>query len=170
MKFNRVIQKLFLSTAIMVISLNIMGCSNKKAVTKSNIKNESIDIQKTLVKKEYIDLNLKNDDFILIDTRSDEEFNGWNLNSGIKGGHIPGAINLSFNLLEGLNENEVKKIFEKNGLSPEKNIVVYSNYGIESLKLYNILKKSGYKNVANYEGGMQDWSSDNSLEIEKLKN
>jgi len=170
--FKKITHRLFLSTAIMIISLNIMGCSNEKTITelKENIQNESIDIQEVLLTKKYIDLNLKNNNFILIDTRSDEEFNGWTIDENIKGGHIPGAINLSFNLLEGLNENEAKEILKKNGLSPEKNIVVYSNYGKESLSLYNVLKKFGYKHVANYQGGMEEWSMDSSLKVEKLKN
>ncbi len=156
----------------MITSLNIVGCSNEKAVTESkeSIKNKSIHIQEALVTKEYIYSSIKNDNFILIDTRSDEEFNGWAIDKNIKGGHIPGAINLSFNLLKGLNEDEVRKLFIKNGLSPEKNIVVYSNYGKESLNLYNVLKKIGYKYVANYQGGMEEWSKDNSLKVEKLKN
>ncbi|UUV17980.1 rhodanese-like domain-containing protein [Fusobacteria bacterium ZRK30] len=151
----------FIVTILIILGFVNYGC--RRAPVKEVNNQDTI---KT-VTKEYIK-NTEN--LIVIDTRSDEEFNGWSLNKGIKGGHIPGAINLSAKLLEGLNDNEMKKIFKKNGLSPEKNIVVYSNYGKESLKLYNILKKSGYKNVANYEGGMQDWSKDNSLEVEKLKN
>lgn len=152
-----------------IIILIILGSVNygcRRAPVKEVSNQDAI----KAVTKEYINLNLKEDNFMVIDTRSDEEFNGWSLNEGIKGGHISGAINLQSKLLEGLNDSEMKKIFEKNGLSPEKNIVVYSNYGKDSLKLYNILKKSGYKSVANYEGGMQDWSNDNSLEVDKLKN
>lgn len=172
MKYNKIILKLFLSTAIIAMSLSTIGCSNEVTGNRlrTNVKNDSIHKQEVTVTKEYIYLNLKEDNFIVIDTRSDEEFNGWSLNKDIKGGHIPGAINLSAKLLEGLNENEIKNIFTKNGISPDKNIVVYSNYGKGSLKIYNVLKKSGYKNVANYQGGMQDWSRDNSLEVEKLKN
>jgi len=164
MKYKKTILKLFLFMTIIGTLLSAIGCS------KQVVKDEPIHIKETSVTKEYINLNLKSDNFIIIDTRTDEEFNGWSLNKGIKGGHIPGAINLQSKLLEGLNDNEIKKILTKNGLSLEKNIVVYSNYGKDSLKLYNILKKSGYKDVANYEGGMQDWSKDSSLKVEKLKN
>ena len=164
MKYKKTILKLFLFMTVIGTLLSAIGCS------KQVVKGEPIYIKETSVTKEYVNLNLKSDDFIIIDTRTDEEFNGWSLNKGIKGGHIPGAINLQSKLLEGLNDNEIKKMLTKNGLSPEKNIVVYSNYGKDSLKLYNILKKSGYKDVANYEGGMQEWSKDSSLKVEKLKN
>ena len=101
MKYNKIILKLFLSTAIIAMSLSTIGCSNEVTGNRlrTNVKNDSIHKQEVTVTKEYIYLNLKEDNFIVIDTRSDEEFNGWSLDKDIKGGHISGAIKLSAKLL-----------------------------------------------------------------------
>ena len=78
---------------------------------------------------------LKQDNLVLIDVRSKEEYNE---------SHIPRAINIPYDELE----NKVK--YDK-GL----NIVVYSYNDSRSHLATTVLEKLGYKNI--YEGDMSDY-------------
>lgn len=78
---------------------------------------------------------LKQDNLVLIDVRSKEEYNE---------SHIPRAINIPYNELE----NKVK--YDK-----DLNIVVYSYNDSRSHLATTVLEKLGYKNI--YEGDMSDY-------------
>ena len=78
---------------------------------------------------------LKQDNLVLIDVRSKEEYNE---------SHIPRAINIPYDELE----NKVK--YDK-----ALNIVVYSYNDSRSHLATTVLEKLGYKNI--YEGDMSDY-------------
>ena len=78
---------------------------------------------------------LKQDNLVLIDVRSKEEYNE---------SHIPRAINIPYDELE----NKVK--YDK-----DLNIVVYSYNDSRSHLATTVLEKLGYKNI--YEGDMSDY-------------
>ena len=78
---------------------------------------------------------LKQDNLVLIDVRSKEEYNE---------SHIPRAINIPYDELE----NKVK--YDK-----DLNIVVYSYNDSRSHLATAVLEKLGYKNI--YEGDMSDY-------------
>jgi len=85
----------------------------------------------------------KNEDFVLFDARVSKSF---------EKEHIIGAISLPVNEAEDRAEIIV----------PDKNkeIIVYcsSKYCSTSAFLVEILVDLGYTNVANYEGGIEDWT------------
>ena len=43
---------------------------------------------------------LKNPDWVVVDTRLNDSFNGWKLDGVHRGGHIPGAVDFSANWLK----------------------------------------------------------------------
>ena len=79
---------------------------------------------------------LKQDNLVLIDVRSKEEYNE---------SHIPRAINIPYDELE----NKVK--YDK-----DLNIVVYSYNDSRSHLATTVLEKLGYKNI--YEGDMSHYT------------
>ncbi len=55
------------------------------------------DVQKdALMTKDRLEDRLGDNDFVVIDSRTDEEFNGWTLYREARGGHIPGAVQLPY--------------------------------------------------------------------------
>ena len=91
---------------------------------------------------------------ILVDTRSNNEH---------ANGHIANSVNV--NVDELLNEDktfkplhELNSIFSAKGITPDKNIYVYSNYGGRSSLVWYILHElMGYPNVKNFDAGLKEW-------------
>ena len=129
---NKVI---FLSLVFMsVIILNNMDYLNSPNADRlSKIKVISV-IELNNINQE------KNNDNILLDVRTEEEFNL---------GHIPNAINISHDLL-------------LNNLSPlneykEKNIYVYCRSGVRASLIINELLSNEFNNIIDVEGDFLSW-------------
>lgn len=112
---------------------------------------------------EWILDNSTRDDVLLLDTRTDGEYYM---------GHIPRAVNLSFD--EAINfstqtlkaESELRAQFERIGATPDKEIVVYCGSGSRSAHTYMVLQALGYPRVRNYKGSMLDWAQHRGLPLE----
>jgi thiosulfate/3-mercaptopyruvate sulfurtransferase len=108
---------------------------------------------------------------VLIDVRPAELYAGEKGNWKRKG-HIKGAINHFWSL--DLNEDgtwkskdELKKIYEDIGATPDKIIVVSCGQGQMSAHSYFTLKHIlGYPYVMNYDGSFNEWSNIDELPVE----
>lgn len=128
----------------------------------------------TVVNRKWVKKNIGQQGTLLVDARSPDEFTGKSLLPGIKrGGHIPGALNLDWIKLSGKLEtvksaDEIKAILGKAGITPETRVVTYCHQGIGRASFLNMaMKQAGYNNVLLYTGSWQDWSTDQSLPVEK---
>jgi len=112
---------------------------------------------------EWILDNSHRSDLVLLDTRMDSEYYM---------GHIPGAVNLSFDEAidfetQGLKDEQVlKHQFESVGATPDKEIVVYCGSGSRSAHTFLVLQALGYPRVRNYKGSMMDWAHRRGLPLE----
>lgn len=112
---------------------------------------------------EWIQDNSGRADLVLLDTRTDSEYYM---------GHIPGAVNLSFDealdrQTQGLKpEPTLRAQFEQTGVTPDKEIVVYCGSGARSAHTYLVLRALGYPRVRNYKGSMIDWAQHRGLPLE----
>lgn len=112
---------------------------------------------------EWIQENSAREDVVLLDTRMDSEYYM---------GHIPGAVNLSFD--EAIDfptqalkpEETLRARFESVGATPDKEVVVYCGSGSRSAHTYLVLKSLGYPRVRNYKGSMLDWAHHRGLPLE----
>jgi len=109
----------------------------------------------------------------LVDVRSPEEFRGELLapahlpqEQSQKPGHIPGAINLPWgknvNADTGqfLSADELAKLYEAEGLTPDKEVVAYCRIGERSALTWFVLHELlGYPKVRNYDGSWTEWGS-----------
>lgn len=112
---------------------------------------------------EWIQENTGRDDLVLLDTRMDTEYYM---------GHIPGAVNLSFDEAvdyptQGLKDPQVlENQFASVGVTPDKEVVVYCGSGSRSAHTFLVLKSLGFPRVRNYKGSMQDWANRRGLPLE----
>lgn len=115
--------------------------------------------------KDYIMQKLGNPDVVLLDTRTPEEFSGLK-RFAIRGGHIPGAVNMDWVLpmdqqrnLRLKPEGEVRDMLEGLGVSPEREVIVYCQTHHRSSHTYMVLKSLGYPRVRGYPGAWSEWGN-----------
>lgn len=99
--------------------------------------------------------NLDNSDWVFVDTRDTNEYNGWNLDNLKVNGHIKGATDFSSNWLNKKYMTEANKTIlservKTKGIENSKNIVLYSNNAQENEKVEEYLNSLGIKNIYSY--------------------
>ncbi len=113
--------------------------------------------------------NLKNRNYIFLDTREEREFLGETPYGESRGGHIPGAKHLYYkNLLHEdgslLSSEEISAKIKELGIGRETTIVTYCTGGIRSAWMTAVLRNEGY-NAKNYAGSMWEWSAGNEKDF-----
>ncbi len=113
--------------------------------------------------KTAIAARLNDADMVLVDVRTDEEFMGWTLKGEARGGHIPGAVQTSYQWYfqkdkTVLPYDQMRKLFESRGVTRDKEVVAYCTIGIRSAFAYFLFRLMGYDRVANYDASIKDWA------------
>jgi thiosulfate/3-mercaptopyruvate sulfurtransferase len=98
---------------------------------------------------------------VLVDARDEAQYSGAR-RRGLRGGHIPGAINVPRELFfapEGgfLPLEEIRRRAEKHGLESSKRTVAYCNGGVAATVVLFNLARLGYLDLANYDGSWNEW-------------
>ncbi len=108
----------------------------------------------------------------LVDVRSPGEFSGELLHmpdypqeGSLRGGHIAGAVNIPWS--KAVNEDgtfksadELKRLFDANAVTPEKDIVTYCRIGERSSLTWFVLHElMGFAKVRNYDGSWTEWGN-----------
>lgn len=127
--------------------------------------------------KEHIAQRMADDDFVTVDTRTDEEYIGWTLYGEARGGHIPNTVQLPYEWYYNqdksiLSHADLKELLESKGITTDKEVVAYCTAGIRSGFFYFLARLMGYEKVANYDGSMWDWAAADaaSYPMEKMQN
>ena len=81
-----------------------------------------------------------NDDYVLIDVRTQREFDE---------GYIPGAVHIPY--------TEIDSRINELNLSKDQKIVLYCKAGVRSKKGANALLNLGYTNIVDITDGMRGW-------------
>lgn len=108
---------------------------------------------------------------IIIDSREINEYLGATKFGEARGGHIPGAISIPFNLF--LEKNGtlkdfkiIEKILKSKGIENKNiKIVTYCTAGIRSAHMQVVLENLGY-NARNYDTSFYRWAALKTLKIE----
>ena len=127
----------------------------------------------------YVRDSIESSQKVLIDVRSPKEFTGeilappeYPTEHAQRGGHIPGALNIPWS--QAVSEDgtfksaeELKKLYESKGISPNKEVITYCRIGERSSHTWFVLKYLlGYPDVKNYDGSWTEWGNmiDNPIE------
>jgi thiosulfate/3-mercaptopyruvate sulfurtransferase len=151
--------------------------TKKPSVTPTEYKFDGQLDESKLATIEDVKAAVDDPNVIILDTRSIEEFTGATLKSGaFRKGRIPTSVWIEYK--EALNTGEgadmtfktveeLKKIYEAKGITPDKTIIPYCQSGVRSAHTTFVLTHIlGYPNVKNYDGSWIEWSYYEELPIE----
>lgn len=157
----------FLLSAILILSLMFSGCTAPAQPATPEPAQEGY---KTLTTEE-LKAGLEKADWVIVDTRQNDAFNGWKLEGVERGGHIKGATDFSALWLDVKDDTAAARLDEAlktKGMTPEKNIVLYDANGTDAKKVADFLKGKGYANLNLYD--IKEWAKDSSLELVSYAN
>ncbi len=107
----------------------------------------------------------------LIDARSAPRFNGEipEPREGLRSGHMPGAINIPFDLLLNnghfLSIPQLVSVFHDANVNLDKPIICTCGSGITACIIGFAARMCGAKNVAVYDGSWSQWGADTRFEV-----
>lgn len=126
---------------------------------KVKTKNEDMIASKEEVKKQ---VNNPQDDVVLLDVRTDKEYNE---------GTIPGSVHFNY-----INNNyydstfrpirQIHTLYRDKGITPDKTIIIYCKSSIRGAQTYVALYNAGYRKLKLYDGAWIEWSADSSLPVQ----
>lgn len=107
----------------------------------------------------------------VLDARTPEEYTGKDLRKNPRGGHLPGAVNVSHKSL--LDEHgrlrsvdELKTLFGEAGLSADEPLIAHCQSGGRASLAALAATEAGYRHVSNYYLSFGDWSADATCPVD----
>ena len=160
--------KLMITALTLTVSMCLFtACGNNSGVKENEEKNVGT---KTITTEE-LSKNIKDENWVVVDTRENDAFNGWKLDGVKRGGHIEGATDFSAAWLDVDAENKeerLEKDLKDRGISKEKNIVLYDANGKDASEVANYLSEKGYENLYTYD--VKEWTEDDKNAMKSYEN
>jgi len=121
----------------------------------------------------YIIESLTNENIVILDARSPEEFSGEEERAE-RSGHIPNAVNIEWrNFVR--NDNipyfksavEIDDMLNAAGITPEKEVVTHCQTNVRGSHAYFVLRLMGYDGVRAFEGSWSEWGNRSDTPINR---
>jgi thiosulfate/3-mercaptopyruvate sulfurtransferase len=119
-----------------------------------------------LADAEHIIAVLDRPDVVVLDVRSDGEWDGTNMRGNKRQGHMPGAVHIEWThnltpdeLRRFKSSEELKSMFESAGVTPDREVITVCQGGIRAAQAAFTLRLLGYDKVRNYDGSFGDWGN-----------
>ncbi len=124
------------------------------------------------VDKAWIQEHLDAEDVVLVDARPLDQFTGEVPGTDIpRGGHIPGAVSLYWELMltpdepwAVLETDTLRALFTEAGISPSDTVVTYCRTGMQASFSYFIARLLGHE-ARMYDPSFAEWSNDPDLPV-----
>ena len=125
-----------------------------------------------VVDTEWVNNNLGKPGLVLLDVRTDGEYNGKIRPFGEKRmGHLPGAVHIEMSnfVKDGqhfIEEADVEALVAAKGISKDSEIVVYDTAGVRAAFVTMVLRYAGYSKAMCYDEGFQAWAGQKDLPLD----
>lgn len=128
-----------------------------------------------LADRAYVRSALENDAIDIVDCRSAVYYTGIEPTRGARNGRMPGAKTIPYTSLyeasdsgayKFIDTDRMRKIFLAQGLSPDRELVLYCHIGMQLTVVYTTAQILGYQNIKIYDGSFHEWGPDESLPVE----
>ena len=113
-----------------------------------------------------LQIMLQKTDTIVLDVRSVDAFNGWNMKAESRSGHIRGAKSLP---AKWLNYIDWIEIVRHKQILPRHSLIIYGYDQTDSVKVAQRFEQSGYDKVFVYPHFLTEWVNDETLPMAKLE-
>lgn len=160
---------------VKVVSGGFKALLNAGAQTSSEVpdigdatytaKEKNVDMIAT-IEEVKMQVNNPKDTVILIDTRSQEEYDA---------GTIPSSVLINY--IDNNNDDgtyksvgSIQAMYLDAGLLPEDTAIMYCKTSIRGAQTYLALYNAGYRNLKLFDGAWVEWSSDKSLPVQMPDN
>jgi len=114
---------------------------------------------------------LKDPNWVVVDTRLNDAFNGWKLDGVVRGGHIEGAVDFSANWLKVEDKNlheSLQEVLATKGITSDKHIILYDTNGKDADNVAKFLSDLNYPHLYLYD--VNTWAADSTLPMTKYEN
>ena len=114
---------------------------------------------------------IDDEDWVLVDTRASDAFNGWKLDAVRRGGHLPGAVDFPASWLDSDREDKDKILasaLRVKGIEPHRRVVLYGVNQGDRDRVAAYLRKAGFSHV--YDFDFQAWANDATKPLVQYKN
>ncbi|WP_246222912.1 sulfurtransferase [Draconibacterium halophilum] len=103
----------------------------------------------------------------MLDVRSSDAYNGWQMNNEVRKGHIKGAKSFPAKWTNYIDWIEIAR---SKGILPEHELVFYGNHESEAVNVASVFASAGYKNIHLYKYFQEEMATTKNLAMEHLPN